>query len=114
MQDTEIIDCGGKTILPGMCDAHCHPSIAASAYSGCDLFGIYIQDGESEEEVIDKYMTRLKKFVDENPGDEPHQRDRLGARKFPGGQEFQQGTISTGCAVTDRSYSNRSASTISG
>ena len=29
--DTEIIDCGGKTILPGMCDAHCHPSIAASA-----------------------------------------------------------------------------------
>lgn len=68
--DTEIIDCGGKTILPGMCDAHCHPSIAASAYSGCDLFGIYIQDGESEEEVIDKYMTRLKKFVDENPGDD--------------------------------------------
>ena len=45
--DTEVIDCHGNTILPGLCDAHCHPSIAASAYSGCDLFGIYIQEGES-------------------------------------------------------------------
>ena len=67
-EETEVIDCGGKTVLPGMCDAHCHPSIAASTYSGCDLFGIYIQDGETEDEVIDKYMDRLKKFIDEHPG----------------------------------------------
>lgn len=67
---TEIIDCGGNTILPGLCDAHCHPSIAASAYSGCDLFGIYIQDGETEDQVIDKYMDRLRKFAGENPGDD--------------------------------------------
>ena len=67
--DTEIIDCGGNTVLPGLCDAHCHPSIASCTYSGCDLFGIYIQEGESEEEVIDKYMEKLAAFIEKNPGD---------------------------------------------
>ena len=65
--DTEIIDCGGNTILPGLCDAHCHPSIAAAVYAGCDLFGIYIQEGETPDEVIDKYLARLKSFVDSHP-----------------------------------------------
>ena len=65
--DTEIIDCGGNTILPGLCDAHCHPSIAAAVYAGCDLFGIYIQENETPDEVIDKYLARLKDFVDRHP-----------------------------------------------
>ena len=25
--DTEIIDCCGNSILPGLCDAHCHPNL---------------------------------------------------------------------------------------
>lgn len=62
--DTQIIDCRGNTVLPGLCDAHCHPSIAAAVYAGCDLFGIYIQENETPDEVIDKYMARLKSFVD--------------------------------------------------
>ena len=65
--NTEVIDCGGNTILPGLCDAHCHPSIAAAVYAGCDLFGIYIQEGETPDEVIDKYLARLKDFVDSHP-----------------------------------------------
>jgi len=69
-EKTELIDCGGNTILPGLCDAHCHPSIASSTYSGCDLFGIYIQENETADDIIDKYMDRLKKFVDEQPEDE--------------------------------------------
>ena len=62
--DTQIIDCVGNTVLPGLCDAHCHPSIAAAVYAGCDLFGIYIQENETPDEVIDKYMARLKTFAD--------------------------------------------------
>ena len=65
--NTEVIDCGGNTILPGLCDAHCHPSIAAAVYAGCDLFGIYIQENETPDEVIDKYLARLKDFVDSHP-----------------------------------------------
>lgn len=68
-ENTQIIDCEGNTVLPGLCDAHCHPSIASCTYSGCDLFGIYIQEGESEEEVIDKYMERLADFIEKNPSD---------------------------------------------
>ena len=36
--NTEVIDCGGNTILPGLCDAHCHPSIAAAVYAGQHAF----------------------------------------------------------------------------
>lgn len=65
--ETEVIDCRGNTILPGLCDAHCHPSIAASVHAGCDLFGIYRQEEETADEIIDKYMQRLKVFIDEHP-----------------------------------------------
>lgn len=69
-KDTEVIDCNESSILPGLCDAHCHPSIASSAYSGCDLFGIYIQDGQTREDVMKQYLNRLRKFVSEHPDDE--------------------------------------------
>lgn len=68
--ETQVIDCYGNTVLPGLCDAHCHPSSSASAYSGCDLFGIYIQEEETADEIIDDYMARLKEFVDAHPEDE--------------------------------------------
>ncbi|MCQ4637224.1 amidohydrolase [Anaerovorax odorimutans] len=68
--ETQIIDCGGNTVLPGLCDAHCHASYSASAYAGCDLFGIYIQEDETDEDIIRKYLDRLKKFVDEHPDNE--------------------------------------------
>lgn len=64
---TKIIDCRGHTILPGLCDAHCHPSGAIEMSMGCDLFGIYIQKGDSSEQVIDKYLQRLGKHIEENP-----------------------------------------------
>ena len=65
--ETKVVDCSGNTILPGLCDAHCHPSAAAGLYAGCDLFGIYIREGESSEEIIEKYIERLKKFVELHP-----------------------------------------------
>ena len=68
--DTRIIDCGGNTILPGLADAHCHPSISASARTGCDLFGIYIQEGEAEEDIIEKYLARLKTYIEKHPEEE--------------------------------------------
>lgn len=64
---TEVIDCRGNTIFPGLCDAHCHPAMAASNQLGCDLYGIYIQEGQTADEVIDLYMTRLKKYIDDHP-----------------------------------------------
>lgn len=65
--ETQVIDCKGKTILPGLCDAHCHPSIAATVHMGCDLFGIYRKDDETADEVMEAYLQRLKKFVEAHP-----------------------------------------------
>ena len=67
--ETEIVDCCGNTILPGMCDAHCHPSIAMTAMNSADLFGAYRQDGQSADDVIDILMERLREYVDEHPDD---------------------------------------------
>jgi len=66
---TKVIDCKGNTVLPGLCDAHCHPSIAAGLYSGCDLFGVYIQKGETPDEIIDRYLDRLQVYIEKHPDD---------------------------------------------
>ena len=34
--DTEVIDCGGRAIVPGLDDAHCHPLAAARAAASVD------------------------------------------------------------------------------
>lgn len=69
-ENSTVIDCGGNTILPGLCDAHCHPSFTASATSGCNLFNVYREEHESCQTVIDRYMKRLKDYVDEHPEEE--------------------------------------------
>ena len=33
---TKVIDCGGRAIVPGLDDAHCHPFAAARAAGGVD------------------------------------------------------------------------------
>ncbi len=67
---TEIVDCGGNTILPGLCDAHCHPSLAAATTAGADMFGVYKQEDQTEDEVIDILMAKLKAYVDAHPEQE--------------------------------------------
>ena len=34
--DTEVIDCGGRAVVPGIVDAHCHVFAAAAARNGVD------------------------------------------------------------------------------
>lgn len=97
-EDTEVIDCGGNSILPGLCDAHCHPSIASSAYSGCDLFGVYIQDGQTREDVMEQYLEKIKKFVDEHPDDELIRGTGWVESNFPPGQYPTRQEIDRVCA----------------
>lgn len=55
---TKVIDCKGHTVLPGLCDGHCHAASSAGTYAACDLFNIYQEEGESNEDVIKKYTDR--------------------------------------------------------
>jgi len=68
--NTKVVDCRGNTIMPGMCDAHCHPAIASSLYVGCNLFGIYIQEGQTPQEITDLYMQRLADYVKAHKDDD--------------------------------------------
>lgn len=65
--ETQVIDCRGNTILPGLCDAHCHPSGAVEMSAGCDLFGVYIREGQTADQVVEKYTERLKSYIVQNP-----------------------------------------------
>lgn len=66
-ENTEVIDCKGNTIMPGLIDSHCHPISAASIFENCSLFDITGTPEETGRDVIDKYVLRMKEFIDENP-----------------------------------------------
>jgi hypothetical protein len=63
---TQVIDCGGNTILPGLCDAHCHPSWTASFYLSCNLFNVFCEDEETAEDIISKYLSRLRDYMNDH------------------------------------------------
>ncbi len=86
--ETEVIDCGGKTILPGLCDAHCHASVASAASAACDLFGIYRQEGETASDVIEQYKQRLQSYIQENPDKQLIRGTGWVESNFNGDEEF--------------------------
>lgn len=65
-EGTQVIDCKGNTILPGMCDAHCHPSWMASMLQACQLFDIKGTPEETSRQVIEKYIAKEKEFAEKN------------------------------------------------
>ena len=56
--DAEVIDCGGKTVLPGLNDSHCHMLMVAQNRSYVPIMG---------SASIDEVVTRAKKFLAEHP-----------------------------------------------
>lgn len=62
-QDTEIIDLGGKMVLPGFIDAHCHPSM-------CAFFekGIVIE----EEMDIDEILATIRAGIEAAPDEDSY------------------------------------------
>lgn len=99
--ETKVINCGGKTVLPGLCDTHCHASIASATSRACDLFGIYRQDGETAGEVIEKYQQRLKTYIEENPDRQLIRGTGWVEANFNGDEEFPT------CADLDKICADR-------
>lgn len=62
-EHTEVIDCKGNTILPGICDGHCHPGWAASFFEACQLFDIIGAPQDTSREVMQRYLERLSEYV---------------------------------------------------
>ena len=65
--DTCIFDCRGNTILPGLCDAHCHPSFSASFLVACDLYSVKAAQDDSCDEIIEKYKDCIRQYMSDHP-----------------------------------------------
>lgn len=64
---TKIIDAKGNTILPGLCDCHCHASFTASSIVACDLFNVFPSEHDTRETVMTIFMERLEKYIKDHP-----------------------------------------------
>ena len=58
-KNTQVTDLGGKLVLPGFIDAHCHPSAAVEQFGSVALFGL--------GSVAD-YQKAVREFVAAHPG----------------------------------------------
>ena len=56
--DAEVIDCGGKTVIPGINDSHCHIMMVAQNRSYVQIMG---------SNSIDEVIRRSKEFLKEHP-----------------------------------------------
>ena len=52
--DTETLDAGGHTVLPGLCDAHVHLLIGAERLRGCDVEDV--RDAETFKERVGRFV----------------------------------------------------------
>jgi predicted amidohydrolase YtcJ len=53
---TEVVDLEGRCLLPGMIDAHCHPSQAGLEMAACNLLDVP-EDRSAYLEAIERYAT---------------------------------------------------------
>lgn len=68
-KSTEVIDCKGKSIIPGLTDAHLHIATAATKMGSCDLGALSPADDETPETMVVKIQNKLKEFADAHPND---------------------------------------------
>ena len=66
---TEVIDCKGKSVIPGLTDAHLHIATAATKMGSCDLGSILPSEDETPQTIIVKIQNKLKEFAEAHPND---------------------------------------------
>ncbi|MDR2487480.1 MAG: amidohydrolase [Clostridiales Family XIII bacterium] len=54
----EMVDAGGRLILPGFIDAHCHPCMATYSHDALDVFSCVTED---------EYVQTIRKFAEAHP-----------------------------------------------
>lgn len=65
---TEVIDCNGKSVIPGLGDAHMHIAHAAKKFGTCSFSGIVPNpETDTPEGVVKQIQETLKAYVDAHP-----------------------------------------------
>lgn len=65
--DTEVIDAGGRSILPGFIDSHLHATMCTELYITKLIYDIERKEGESRQDYIEKMLRPVKEYAAENP-----------------------------------------------
>ena len=68
-ESTEVIDCKGNSIIPGLTDAHLHIATAATKMGSCDLGTIVPSENDTPDTVVVKIQKELKAFIESHPND---------------------------------------------
>ena len=64
---TEVIDCGGNSIIPGLGDAHMHLSNAAKKFGSCSFSDIVPNpETDTPENVLKQMQEKLKVYAEEH------------------------------------------------
>lgn len=64
--NTEVIDLNGKMVLPGLSDAHMHPSMLVSNENSLDLYGVSAEDGKTGNDYLEQYLDKIRQYAKEN------------------------------------------------
>lgn len=69
-ESTVVTDCGGASIIPGLCDAHMHLANSVSKFGACDLATIVPDPAkDTPDDIIKQIQDKLREFVAEHPED---------------------------------------------
>lgn len=68
-KETQVMDVGGNSVIPGFIDAHLHSSSCTELYRTKLMYNFDRSEGESRKSYIDRMMAELKRYCDENPDD---------------------------------------------
>lgn len=69
-EGTEVTDCNGKSIIPGLGDAHLHIATAATKFGACDLGAIVPNPNtDTPDGIVEQIQERLKTFAAEHADD---------------------------------------------
>lgn len=66
-EHTEVTDLYGKMVIPGLSDAHLHPSMLANQICSCDLYGLEAEEGKTREDYLNYYLNKIEEYIKANP-----------------------------------------------
>lgn len=69
-ENTEVTDCNGKSVIPGLGDAHLHIATAATKFGSCDLGTIVPNPNtDTPDGIVEQIQEKLKAFAAEHESD---------------------------------------------
>jgi predicted amidohydrolase YtcJ len=67
-EGAEVIDAGGCTVLPGMCDSHLHVSSTAEVLFSIGIYDIMREQNEERQSYLKRLLAAVVEYAEQHPG----------------------------------------------